>query len=556
MVNFRKMKLSTKILIGSLVPIIAFVGLLTYMYPNIKKMGYDAKRQKTQHLIEAAMGIVERYDSLVKSGQMKLPDAQKEAGQALAVLRYDQGDYFWVNDFNTVVIAHPNKDMVGKDQSNTKDAKGHQIFREFVKICSDKGGGFVDYYWVKPNENTPSPKISYVKAYQPWGWVIGTGIYVDDVERELNQLLYSMAAIAFIITFAGVFLAVWTTRSITKPINRVVEGLTDGAEQVASASSQVASAGQSLAEGASEQAAGLEETSSSIEEMASMTKQNADNATQANNLMKEADQAVAQAKDAMTHLTRSMEDISHASEETSKIIKTIDEIAFQTNLLALNAAVEAARAGEAGAGFAVVADEVRNLAMRAAEAAKNTANLIDGTVKKVKEGAGLVTKTSTAFADVVERTSKVGGLVGEITAASQEQAQGIDQISKAVAEMDKVVQQNAANAEESAAAAEQMSAQSEEMRGFVNQLFVLVSGTAGQNGSASVSLMNAQPSLAKEKPDTTLQNLKSKGRKTPPAPGKKEKADGHSKETAVRTGRNAISAEEALPLGDEDFKQF
>jgi len=290
--------------------------------------------------------------------------------------------------------------------------------------------------------------------------------------------------------------------------------------------------------------------------MASMTKQNADNATQANNLMKEADQAVTEAKEAMSHLNRSMEEISRASEETSKIIKTIDEIAFQTNLLALNAAVEAARAGEAGAGFAVVADEVRNLAMRAAEAAKNTANLIDGTVKKVKEGADLVTKTSTAFADVVERTNKVGGLVGEITAASQEQAQGVDQISKAVAEMDKVVQQNAANAEESAAAAEQMSAQSEEMRGFVNQLFMLVSGTAGQNGGAPISTVKVQSSSTKEKPGANLQNPKGRGAKTLSAPGKKDKASDPAKEAVLSIRKNAISPEQALPLNDEDFKQF
>ncbi len=181
---------------------------------------------------------------------------------------------------------------------------------------------------------------------------------------------------------------------------QVIDGLRDGAEHVAGASQQIA-------EGASEQAASLEERSSSLQEIASMTKTNASNADQADTLMQKANGIVAQADESMKDLTSSMGDISKASEETSKIVKTIDEIAFQTNLLALNAAVEAARAGEAGAGFAVVDDEVRNLALRAAEAAKSTADLIDGTIQKVNRGSGLVEQSSTNFAEVAESASRV-----------------------------------------------------------------------------------------------------------------------------------------------------
>ena len=228
------------------------------------------------------------------------------------------------------------------------------------------------------------------------------------------QWLIGVVALAGISAIVAVALLI--THSITKPINRIIEGLSEGAEQVASASGQVSSASQSLAEGASEQAASIEETSSSLEEMSSMTRQNADNANQADTLMKEANQVVTTANQSMGDLTRSMEEISKASEETSKIIKTIDEIAFQTNLLALNAAVEAARAGEAGAGFAVVADEVRNLAMRAADAAKNTANLIEGTVKQVNEGGDLVATTNEKFKEVAQSAAKVGELVAEIAA--------------------------------------------------------------------------------------------------------------------------------------------
>jgi methyl-accepting chemotaxis protein len=274
----------------------------------------------------------------------------------------------------------------------------------------------------------------------------------------------------------SLFLAIVIIRSITGPIKTVIRGLRGSADDVTSASSQMSAASHRLAEGASEQAATIEETSSSLEEMSSMTKQNASNANQADGLMQDANTVVRQANDSMAHLIVSMKDISTASEETSKIIKTIDEIAFQTNLLALNAAVEAARAGEAGAGFAVVADEVRNLAMRAADAARETAKLIEGTVKKVDQGEKLVTTTNEAFVRVAESASKVGELVGEISAASNEQALGIEQINQAVVEMDKVVQQNAATAEESASSSSEMSEQAEQMKSLVQELATVVDG--------------------------------------------------------------------------------
>lgn len=275
----------------------------------------------------------------------------------------------------------------------------------------------------------------------------------------------------------GAILAFFITRSVTKPIQRIAEGLAEASDQVAAASGQVSSASQQLAEGSSEQAASIEETSSSLEEMASMTRQNADHAGQANQLMQEVHQIVSGANQSMAKLTASMAEISSASDETQKIIKTIDEIAFQTNLLALNAAVEAARAGEAGAGFAVVADEVRNLAMRAAEAAKNTAGLIEGTVKTVKGGSELAETTGSEFQKVAASSSKMAELVSEIAAASHEQAQGIGQIDKAVSEMDKIVQQNSANAEESASASEEMNAQAEQMKSYVQELLAVIGGS-------------------------------------------------------------------------------
>jgi methyl-accepting chemotaxis protein len=340
--------------------------------------------------------------------------------------------------------------------------------------------------------------------------------------------------IGILAVVTGTLLAFFISRSITRPINRIIEGLNEGAEQVASASGQVSQSSQSLAEGSSEQAASIEETSSSLEEMSSMTKQNADNASQADNLMKEANQVVGQANQSMADLTGSMEQISKASDETSKIIKTIDEIAFQTNLLALNAAVEAARAGEAGAGFAVVADEVRNLAMRAAEAAKNTAAMIDGTVKKVNDGSELVSRTNEAFTLVADSTSKVGELVAEITAASQEQAQGIEQVNTVVTEMDKVTQQNAANAEESASASEEMNAQAEQMKAIVEELVALVGGSTNS---------------ARRSPSPAIKSSTASFHTELAAPPKKIK-----KRVTHRV--KEVLPEQVIPMDDEDFKDF
>jgi methyl-accepting chemotaxis protein len=367
----------------------------------------------------------------------------------------------------------------------------------------------------------------------------------SEASATYRQTIFVLALTLIVAVLIAGFITQFIRRGIMKPLNTVIHGLSEGAELVASAASQVASASQSLAQGASEQAAGLEETSSSIEEMASMTRQNADNAHQANLLMMETSQVVEEANGSMSQLTGSMREISAASEETANIIKTIDEIAFQTNLLALNAAVEAARAGEAGAGFAVVSDEVRNLALRAAEAAKNTASLIEGTVKKVKDGGDIVAKTNEAFSKVTAGTQKIGGLVSEISAASQDQAQGIEQINRAVSEMDKTVQKNAASAEESASASEEIHAQAGMMKGFVSQLVGLV-GTNG-NGKDFRKFLGPQVSQPGIKQGTG--NFPSSAKKPSSSgwQGLVKKPFSSAKE---------IDPSQIIPLEEAGFKEF
>ncbi len=468
-------KLSTKLVLFGVGGVLAFTAVLAWISFSLESRLMEEKRAATEHVVDVAYSLLEKFAKEAQAGKLTEEAAKKEALDHIRALRYQEKDYFWINDLKPVMIMHPIKpELDGKDLSDFKDPNGKHLFVEFVKVCRDKGAGFVDYLWPKPGFDKPVPKVSYVKLFQPWGWVIGSGIYVDDVKAQANRIRFVFGGIAGGMLMVGLLVTWWIVRTVTRPIYNVVHGLHTGSEQVAAAADQVAQAGQSLAEGSSQQAASIEETSSALEELASMTRQNADNAGQANTIVKESARDIEEATAAMNDLTKAIHAISAASEETQKIIKTIDEIAFQTNLLALNAAVEAARAGEAGAGFAVVADEVRNLAMRAADAARNTAEIIEDTVKKVRECSTMVTRANGAFHKMEGGSRRIGELVAEIAAASSEQAEGIDQINKAVSQLDQVVQQNAAYAEETASASGELQHQAERMKRYVAELQTIV----------------------------------------------------------------------------------
>ena len=318
-----------------------------------------------------------------------------------------------------------------------------------------------------------------------------------------TALKFKVSSLGGLALAVGVLLAWFIARGIGRALRSLAQQMRLGAEQVASASGQVASASQNLAQGASEQASSLEETSASLEEVAAMVRTNAAAASEANDLVNASQNTVAQAVESMASLRQAMDRIEQASQQTAAIIKTIDEIAFQTNLLALNAAVEAARAGEAGAGFAVVAEEVRNLAMRAAEAAKNTQDILASNLSNIRQGGQLVAATDEAFNGVANSTQTVANLVARIAAASHEQNQGIAQINSAMQEMDRVTQTNASGAEESAAAAEELSAQARTLHETVDFLRQLVGAERSGRGRKPRPL--TPPAL----PDSRLRRLPS-----------------------------------------------
>ncbi len=347
----------------------------------------------------------------------------------------------------------------------------------------------------------------------------------------------NMLILIIFASLLGVAITLALSRGLSKSLHTTISGLNRITDRISGAVSGISTTSHQLAEGASEQAATNEETSSSLEEISAMAEQNANNAGEANGLMAETKRVVEDATTVLEELTTSMGKISSASEDTSKIIKTIDEIAFQTNLLALNAAVEAARAGEAGAGFAVVADEVRNLAMRAAEAAKETAALIEETTRRVNEGAGLVTKTTASIEGVNDSASQVAQLVGEIAEASKDQAEGIHQLNRAVTEIDKVVQQNAASAEESASASEELNVQTIELKGMVESLVALVDGNHTNEAYTGPSHMIEVGTSSTIIHDDFKDNDAEK-RKTTPSASKR------------------VNPEQVIPFEDDDFKDF
>lgn len=364
-----------------------------------------------------------------------------------------------------------------------------------------------------------------------------------------NVVVVGLVAMA--VLFATLIVRI-VANSVIRPVTRIIGDMARGADNLLDAANQVSSSSGELADGASRQAASLEETSAALEEMSSMTRQNAENVSQTSLVAEQARESAEVAGHSMARMGEAIASIKQSADQTAVIMKSINEIAFQTNLLALNAAVEAARAGEAGAGFAVVAEEVRSLAMRSGEAAGNTARLIEESQKNADSGVEAAAEVREILAKIVALVNKVSQLAREIAVASDEQAQGVNQITIAVSEVDKVTQANAAISEETASASEELSGQARELNELVHSLARVVGAgvekqsVAGGNNPAPA---NKAVSVSVKKGGPARPGRSAAGRvaeKIPAAPAA----------AMTATPKAKPAAKEVIPFDDEQFEDF
>jgi methyl-accepting chemotaxis protein len=488
-----------RLLIGSAILGIVGVSVLALLSEQHQLM--EERKAAVRQSVEIAYGILERHHKLVQDGKLTDELARQAANEQIRALRYAGDEYFFITDKRPYVVLHPIKpELEGKDASGIKDSKGIPVFTAIVNATLTTGAGFVTYTWPKPGESKPVPKLSYAKAFTPWNWVIGSGVYINDVDAVFRKHALQSGGVAVVLATLLFFIGHIISRNIVEPIaesvriaravaagdltmsarvggrdeasqllralndmntslNGIVTKVRDGAQSISAGSTQIASGNIDLSSRTEQQASSLEETASSMEELTSAVQHTAGNAQEANQISMSASEVARRGGEVMAEVIDTMKAINDSAGRIADIIGVIDGIAFQTNILALNAAVEAARAGEQGRGFAVVATEVRTLAQRSAAAAREIKALIDSSVGKIKEGSQLVSEAGTTIDEVVGSVTRVTGIVAEIAQASSEQRSGIEQINAAVTQIDGVTQQNAALVEESAAAAQALQEQ-------------------------------------------------------------------------------------------------
>jgi len=530
------MTIAKKLAFLVLSAVLGIAVMTAWFLVSERQLILQERQTGVRQVVEAAHGIATHFHDLSTQGAMPDDEARKRAAAAIGALRYSGNEYIWINDMHPRMVMHPIRpELNEQDLTANKDPNGKQLFVEFVRTVQASGAGFVPYLWPKAGSDMPVEKTSYVKGFAPWGWVIGSGVYVDTVNTTIWQRALGFGAVAVLLGAALLVVGTLISRNlisqlggepayaraiarsisegdlavqvITRPgdkasllldmqtmqtsLHRIVQRVRDGTEHIASASQQIAAGNHDLSARTESQASALEQTAASMEEMTSNVKQNADNARQASVLAHSASEVARQGGAVVEKVVSTMGSIDASSRKVSDITGVIEGIAFQTNILALNAAVEAARAGEQGRGFAVVASEVRSLAQRSSEAAKEIKALISHSAQEVKQGAQLAQEAGTTMQNVVNSVERVSSVIEEISQASREQTDGIEQINEAVSQMDQGTQQNAALVEQATAAATALQQQAHELKQVVAAFHL-----EGEHGESHAAPMTVQRRLA------------------------------------------------------------
>lgn len=500
---FRNLRFATKALIISVAFMLPMLTLVGWMLKTEFDSSIQSRMNATRQHVEIAHGFLVWAHSQETSGQLSQTQAQELAKQVIGNLRYDHQEYFWINDVQQRMVMHPTSPQFnGKDMSTSKDPNGFALFQAFADTGRNGGKGFVSYQWPRPGSQQPVDKVSYLQGFAPWGWVLGSGVYIDDLYSIfLHKLLIAgLGGLVSTVLAGYLFLSFYyVIDGGLKETRRHLHAMTSGdlttsplpwgkdeaaqlmielhamqdalrtmvlrvrrsSDDIVHSASEIASGAQDLSRRTEHTASNLEESAASMEEITSTVSYTTQHTQEAAKMAQHNAQVAGNGGQVMREVVQTMECIRQSSAQISDIISTIDGIAFQTNILALNAAVEAARAGEQGRGFAVVASEVRNLAGRSAAAAKEIKALIDSSVTQVSIGTDIVRKAGSTIEDIVQSSQQVNKLLNEVATGAHEQNQGIGQIGQAVQELDRMTQQNAALVEETAAAATAMQNQAQ-----------------------------------------------------------------------------------------------
>lgn len=489
--------------VGTFIPAVDAAGLPTPAIKTVLAGGRFSGRAKVvdRWFLTAYEPILDAQSNVIGMLYVGLPEADATANlrKSLAKIQVGKSGYIFVlnalGDTRGHYVLSKGMASDGKDIWDSQDANGTPFIQDMCSRALKMAPGEVGeirYPWKNQDDAVARAKTARFAYFKEWDWVLGVSAYDDEFHAAANQIRDSAThnlKLALLITgvAAAVSTGVWflIARRLSRRINAVVSILGAEGAHINNASHEVATGSQSIAQGTSQQAASLEETTSALTEMASMTQKTADSARQARAIADQAQASVQRGNQAMDKMSTAIRDIEKSASETAGIIKNINEIAFQTNLLALNAAVEAARAGDAGKGFAVVAQEVRNLAIRSADAARNTTEMIDESIRNARHGVAIGQDVGNNLHQIAEATTMVSALVAEIATGAAEQSHGISQVNAAANEMSKSTQANAAAAEESASAAAEMSGNAARLHDTVLQLCQIVDGRAPASSPSS-----------------------------------------------------------------------